>query len=86
MPTHDQIGTHTCTKSTGRNIGLDVTINRSIKWLLIECVKTFNKVALSILEISTIALHSIYHTCLWRCGLCGCGWRGGWRGGGGEDH
>ena len=76
MPTHDQIGTHMCTKSTGRN---DVTINRSIQWLLIECVKT---VALSILEISTIALYSIYHTCLWRCGLCGCGWRGG----GGEDH
>ena len=50
------------------NIGLDVTINRSIKWLLIECVKT---VALSILVISTIALYSIYHTCLWRCGLCG---------------
>ena len=46
--THDQIGTHTCTKSTGRNMGLDVTINRSIKWLLIECVKTFNKVALTI--------------------------------------
>ena len=38
MSTYNQIGTHMCTKSTGRNVGLDVTINRNIKWLLIECV------------------------------------------------